>query len=55
MVFHTVNSAVNTSLALDNMEMLSTADRDIVAVLTTVNAQLVVMNEALVDQLKNAM
>ena len=55
MVFHTANSAVNTSLALDNMEMLSTADRDIVAVLTTANAQVVVMNEALVDQLKNAM
>ena len=43
------------SLDLDNMEMVATAGREIVAVLTKTNEQLVGMNEALNNQLKNLM
>ena len=46
------NAAVAISTALDNPAMGDTANRDIVAKLTNINAKLVATNESLTNQLK---
>ena len=53
--FHSANSVVNISTALDNLAMAATNDRDIVAQLTQTNQQLTATNKLLTEQLKTAM
>jgi len=50
--FHSTNAAVDTGQALDNLATAATADRDIIAQLTTSNLQLTTTNKLLTEQLK---
>ena len=50
--FYMANAAVAISTALDNPAMGDTANRDIVAKLTNINAKPVATNESFTDQLK---
>ena len=53
--FHSANSAVNITLALDNLAMAAILDRDIVAQLTNINKQLTTTNKILSEQLQTAL
>lgn len=52
--FHGANAVVDISTALDNLALAATADRDIVAHLTTANQQLMATNKQLTEQLSKA-
>jgi hypothetical protein len=47
--FHGANAAIDISIALDNLAMTATTDRDIVAQLTKSNQQLTVANKLLTE------
>lgn len=53
--FHGANEVTDISMALDNLAMAATTDRDIVAQLTLSNKQLIEINTTLTAQLKTAM
>ena len=53
--FHSANSAVDITQALDNLAMAAILDRDIVAQITKINQQLTTTNNNLSEQLKTVL
>ena len=53
--FHSANSAVDITQALDNLAMAAISDRDIVAQLTKINQQLTTTNNNLSEQLQTVL
>ena len=53
--FHSANSSVDITQALDNLDMEEISDRDIVAQLTKINQQLTTTNTNLSAQLKTVL
>ena len=53
--FHSANSAVDITQALDNLAMAAIPDRDIVTELTKINQQLTTTNKNLSEQLQTVL
>jgi hypothetical protein len=53
--FHGANAAYDISMALDNLALAATSDRDIVMQLTTSNQQLTTINQTLTAELQKAL
>ena len=53
--FHSANSTVDITQALDNLAMAAISDRDIVVQLTKINQQLTTTNNNLSEQLQTVL